>query len=102
MPLSAFPKTFGLTELGKGFFPDVFNTPEHQTYVGPLPDCQMYNPDSMSTKMHTEFDRWYEQQLERQPTTDYQFNFQEELVAYCCSDVRLLKGVCPSCLIFKT
>ena len=33
MPLSAFPKTFGLTELRKGYFPHKFNRPEHQTYV---------------------------------------------------------------------
>ena len=36
MPLSAFPKTFGLTELKKGYFPHKFNIPEHQTYVGPI------------------------------------------------------------------
>ena len=83
-----------MTELRKGFFPQFFNTPEHQNYIGPLPDRQMYNPDGLSTKMRTEFDRWYEQQLERQRTTDYQFNLQEELVAYCCSDVRLLKEGC--------
>ena len=74
MPLSAFPKIFGLTELRKGFFPYFFNTPKHQNYVGSLPDRQIYNPDGLSTKMHIEFDRWYEQQLERQRTTDYQFN----------------------------
>ena len=93
MPLSAFPKIFGLTELRKGFFPYFFNTPKHQNYVGSLPDRQMYNPDGLSTKMHIEFDRWYEQQLERQRTTDYQFNLQE-FVAYCCSDVRLLEEGC--------
>jgi len=37
MSLSAFPKTFGLTELKKGYFPHKFNLPEHQTYVGILP-----------------------------------------------------------------
>lgn len=34
MTLSAFPKTFGLRELTKGFFPRFFNTPENQDYVG--------------------------------------------------------------------
>ena len=29
MPLSAFPKTFGLTELRKGYFPHKFNIPEY-------------------------------------------------------------------------
>ena len=37
MPLSAFPKTFGLTELKKGCFPHLFNTRVNQHYVGPLP-----------------------------------------------------------------
>jgi hypothetical protein len=30
MPLSKFPKTFGLTELHEGYFPHHFNTPENQ------------------------------------------------------------------------
>ena len=36
MPLSAFPKTFGLRELKKGFFPHLFNSPANQEYVGIL------------------------------------------------------------------
>ena len=35
MPLAAFPKTFGLTELKKGYVPHKFNIPDHQEYVGP-------------------------------------------------------------------
>ena len=31
MPLSAFPKTFGLTELKKGYFPHLFNTLSNQS-----------------------------------------------------------------------
>ena len=31
MPLSAFPKTFGLIELKKSYFPHKFNIPENQT-----------------------------------------------------------------------
>ena len=30
MPLASFPSTFNLTELKKGFFPHLFNTPDHQ------------------------------------------------------------------------
>lgn len=37
MPLLAFAKIFGLTELKKRVLPHLFNTPEHQTYVGPIP-----------------------------------------------------------------
>ena len=38
MPLSKFPETFGLTELKKGFFRHLFNTPENQRYLGLIPD----------------------------------------------------------------
>ena len=34
MPLSAFPKTFGRTELKKGYFLHLFNTLSNQSYVG--------------------------------------------------------------------
>ena len=48
MPLSAFPKTFGLTELKKGYFPHKFNIPTHQTYVGIVPAFDYYMPETMS------------------------------------------------------
>ena len=50
MPLKALPKTFGLTELKKGYFPHFFNRKENQHYVGPLPPIENYDPDGMSTK----------------------------------------------------
>ena len=48
MPLSAFPKAFGLTEHKNGFSPHFFNTPDHQDYVGSLPDKHYYDPQGMS------------------------------------------------------
>lgn len=36
--LASFPKTFGITERKKGFFPQFFNTKENEAYVGPIPD----------------------------------------------------------------
>ena len=89
MPLSAFPKAFGLTEQKKGFFPHFFNTPDHQDYVGPLPDKEYYDPQGMSVERAKEFHRWYDA---HEP--DYVFNFKEELLTYCQSDVALLKGAC--------
>ena len=50
MPLSAFPKTFGLTELRKGYFPYKFNIPENQEYVGSIPAQDYYMPETMSPK----------------------------------------------------
>jgi len=91
MPLASFPKAFGLKEKKKGFFPHFFNTPENQEYVGPLPDKKYYDPKGMSPNRAKEFNQWYEN-LSKDP--NYQFNFQEELLSYCQSDVLLLKGGC--------
>ena len=95
MPLSFFPKTFGLTELAKAHFPHKFNRPENQSYVGPLSSQSDYLPDSMTLKGKREFLMWYEERLRDQPG----FDFQEELELYCRSDVELLKA---GCLQFKT
>ena len=92
MPLSAFPKTFGLTELCKGYFPHKFNLPGHQTYVGPVPAIDYYMPETMSPEGKQALETWHQQQR------DKVFDFQKELVAYCKSDVRLLK---QGCLTFK-
>ena len=92
MPLSAFPKTFGLTELKKGYFPHLFNHPDHQTYVGPVPALDYYMPETMSPEDKQALETWHQQQRNKV------FDFQKELVAYCQSDVRLLK---QGCLTFK-
>lgn len=52
-PLSAFPDTFGLNKLKKGFFLHLFNTLENQEYEGPMPPLEMYDPDGMSAKTKT-------------------------------------------------
>ena len=92
MPLSAFPKTFGLTELCKGYFPHKFNHPDHQTYVGPVPALDYYMPETLSSQDRQALETWHQQQR------DKVFDFQHELFAYCQSDVRLLK---QGCLTFK-
>ena len=95
MLLSAFPKTFGLTELKKGYFPRLFNLPEHQDYVGPVPSMDYYIPESMSPKGRKAFETWHADQRKN----NVEFHFAEELVQYCESDVRLLK---EGCMTFKT
>ena len=94
MPLAAFPKTFGLTELKKGYFPHKFNVPENQSYVGPLPAKDYYMPETMSQDARKKFETWHN----KQRADNVVFDFQKELVAYCRSDVRLLK---EGCLVFK-
>ena len=91
MPLAAFPKTFGLTELKKGYFPHLFNRPENQHYEGPIPDQHYFMPEVMSVSGRKAFETWYTKQTGT-------FNFAEELVSYCESDVKLLK---EGCLKFK-
>ena len=94
MPLSAFPKTFGLTELKKGYFPHQFNRPDHQRYVGLVPALDYYMPETMPPKAKKALEQWPKEQRDRNVV----FDFQKELVAYCESDVRLLK---EGCLTFK-
>lgn len=94
MPLSAFPKTFGLTELKKGYFPHLFNIPANQEYVGPIPEKHFYMPETMSTSCRKEFEKWHADQK----GNNVVFDFKKELVEYCESDVKLLKG---GCLTFK-
>ena len=85
--LADFPKTFGLTELKKGYFPHYFNTPENKNYVGPIPDIKYYSPDQMSPKDREVFLKWHQTQISR----GFVFDFTKELRAYCRSDVDILR-----------
>jgi hypothetical protein len=58
MKLSALPKTFGLNEIKKIWFPHYFITSENQTYVGPYPDDWYYDHDFMSEKERAELLVW--------------------------------------------
>ena len=89
MPLANLPKSFGLVELKKGFFPHFYNTQEHQSEILPcLPDKEFYDPDSMSKDRREEFMEWYE--LHK----DEPFDFQKEMEEYCISDVDILFKAC--------
>ena len=79
MPLASFPSTFNLTELKKGFFPHLFNTPDNQQYVGWIPDLEFYDPDGMMAKTKDELTRWYADQVRR----NVSFNFRQEMIDYC-------------------
>ena len=92
MPLASFPSTFNLTELKKGFFPHLFNTPDHQQYVGRIPDLEFYDPDGMMAKKKDELTRWHADQVRRNVT----FHFKQEMIDYCKSDVALLKAGCEA------
>ena len=90
MPLASFTNTFNLSELKKGFFPHLFNLPHHQNYVGRIPDLEFYDPDSMKPEKKQQLLEWHADQVRRNVT----FNFKQEMIAYCRSDVALLKAGC--------
>lgn len=95
MPLANLPKSFGFEdEVIKGYFPHLFNTPENQNYVGPIPEIKYYSPDTMFTKEYTKFQHWYQTHL----SNNHIFNFKKELEFYCRKDVTILRR---SSIIFR-
>ena len=83
MKLANFPKAFGIEELAKGYFPHLFNKKENESYVGPIPPTPYYNPNGVNPKDRETFVAWHTMKKE----SNYVFNFQEEIVTYCLSDV---------------
>ena len=55
MPLISLRKAFGLHDIEKGVFLHLFNTPENQSYEGPLPPLDVYSTDSMCIKERERF-----------------------------------------------
>jgi hypothetical protein len=90
MKLADFPKTFGLTELEKGYFPHFFNRAENQDYVGPMPDFKYYDPNGMSPDDREKLFAWYKEMVEHQ----YEFDLPAEILRYCQSDVDILRRCC--------
>ena len=89
-PLSDFPKTFGLTELKKGYFPHLFNTKENESYVGPIPAKEYYCYNQMKPEAREKFLEWYLQKVQE----NYIFDMKKEIVEYCSSDVDILRKGC--------
>ena len=90
MSLSQFPKTFGMSELCKGYFPHLFNRVENEAYIGPIPPQPYYSPNSMKPEARTAFLAWYKEQKDN----NYVLNFNEEIIKYCRSDVDILRKCC--------
>ena len=58
IPLKLFPKTFGMNELKKGYFPHYFNKECSKNYVGPMPSKKHYGykqmkPEERLGRLHT-------------------------------------------------
>ena len=86
--LETFPKTFGFSELKKGYFSHLVNTPENQAYVGSIPPKYYYDPGHMTPSKRNAFLTWYDECV----AENYVFNFKNELQLYCRSDVDFLPG----------
>ena len=90
MPLESFTKTFGLTELKKGYFPHKFNREENLNYEGLIPDLKYYETACMNTKKKEAVEKWHAEEMLKGES----WNFKKELLEYCESDVKLLKEGC--------
>ena len=92
MPLSNFPKTFGLdlSLYSKGDFPFKFNTFANWNYVGQLPDIEDFCPDTRSEKSRSELFVWHNDLRQN----NYIFDFQKEMYKYCAQDVTILHLCC--------
>ena len=93
MALAKLPKTFNLIELEKGYFPHLFNKKcnEGSSHVV-LPPMHFYCPENMNPNERERFVKWYDVNLSKG------FNFDEELISYCRSDVDILER---SCIAFR-
>ena len=90
MSLAKFPKTFGQDELCKGYFPHMFNKDENQNYVGPIPCKNDYGVDFMKPGERDAFITWHDEQV----ANNYRYDFREEIIKYCRSDVDILRKCC--------
>ena len=90
MALAKFPKTFGQDELCKGYFPHAFNKDENQNYVGPIPCQNDYGVNFMKPEERDAFKAWHDEQV----ANNYRYDFREEIIKYCRSDVDILHRCC--------
>ncbi|WAR14681.1 ZN358-like protein [Mya arenaria] len=89
MALADMPRAFGQTELVKGYFPHLFNRKENQYVILPqLPEIKHYTPDNMKPDARRAFLIWYAE------NRNNVFDFKEEILRYCRSDVDILRRCC--------
>ena len=92
MPLSQLPKSSGLAEMKKGYFPHLYNTQdnnmlESKKHLMRLPNPSYYDVDNMH-KARDKFLQWYEIHWQDP------FDMDRELLEYCHSDVDILLNAC--------
>ena len=87
MPLKSFPKTFGMNELKKGYFPHYFNKGCTENYVGTMPSKKHYGYNQMKPDERSKFLKWYQERV----SENFVFDFKKEILEYCRSDVDILR-----------
>ena len=93
MPLDKLPKSFGLKEMKKGYFPYLYNTQEMNNLKGSkfllhLPPLHFYDVDNMNIEKHEQFLIWYKNNKHKC------FDFYKELLGYFQSNVNILLNAC--------
>ena len=87
-----FSKHLQFDGIKEGVLSHLFNTPDHQQYLGRIPDLEFCDPDGMMAKKKEELTRWHADQVRR----DVPFHFHQEMIDYCKSDVALLEAGCEA------
>ena len=87
------PKSLGLKEMRKGYFPHLYNTQEMNNLEGlkflpHLPPIKFYNVNNMNIEKREQFLIWNEN------NTHKCLDFYKELLKYCRSDVDILLNAC--------
>lgn len=90
IPLRAFPKSFGLTEVSKGYFPYRFLSAETRTYVGEIPGLEWFDFDCMKPHDREDALKWHASMKGKE------ISIMDLCWEYCESDVLLLKQGCLS------
>ena len=83
-------RTCGQDELCKGYFPHMFNKDENQNYVGPIPCQNDYGVNFMKPGEREAFMAWHDEQV----ANNYRYDFRQEIIKYCRSDVDILRKCC--------
>ena len=90
MALAKFPKTFGQDELCKGYFP----MHSIKTRIRITWDLYLakndYGINFMKPEERDAFIAWHDEQV----ANNYRYDFREEIIKYCRSDVDILRKCC--------
>ena len=86
-PLAKLPKALGLdASVKKGDFPHLFNRKENYSYIGRIPDLKYFTLEYMTKENKEKVEKWHKEFTE----SGKEWNFMNELVDYCKSDVSIL------------